>query len=307
MREGGMSTTTAEPALVARARIACTACIVVTMDIVVVYPCRAGRRRRRRGCWRSWGCRLIVGREARSEYTPSECVNERSKCHSCPRVEMELTFSATPHSTPPPDYREREPYTPVPPSQAFAREREQREREAHSSSTPSHPPLPANYARTHPQQQQRFAPPPPSNLYRRSSQHAHLPPPPSQTPIYAQHAQHSSHAQHPSHAQHAQHPSQHPHPSHAQQPFGLTQEEYDRQREEQRKLEERAREQAHYDRALAQSQREQWDAHTREQSKLANIATLHQMFPALDEEIVQVVLEASGEDLGAAIDRLLEM
>lgn len=77
--------------------------------------------------------------------------------------------------------------------------------------------------------------------------------------------------------------------------------------ERQRDLEERQREQAHYDQALAASQREQYDAHSREQAKLANIATLHQMFPALDEEIVQVVLEASGEDLGAAIDRLLEM
>ena len=35
--------------------------------------------------------------------------------------------------------------------------------------------------------------------------------------------------------------------------------------------------------------------------------TLHQMFPGLEEEIVEAVLEGCGEDLGIAIDRLLEM
>lgn len=39
----------------------------------------------------------------------------------------------------------------------------------------------------------------------------------------------------------------------------------------------------------------------------ANIQTLHQMFPALDEEVVEAVLESCGDDLGIAIDRLLEM
>lgn len=154
----------------------------------------------------------------------------------------------------------------MPPSQAFQSltAREQRERELREQHTPSHPPLPANYARTHPHRQhgQRFTPPPPSNLYRQ--------PPPTYTPP----------------------------PAPVFDP-----EELERQRD----LEQRQREQAHYDQALAASQREQYDAHSREQAKLANIATLHQMFPALDEEIVQVVLEASGEDLGAAIDRLLEM
>ncbi|WVQ80064.1 hypothetical protein IAT38_002165 [Cryptococcus sp. DSM 104549] len=43
------------------------------------------------------------------------------------------------------------------------------------------------------------------------------------------------------------------------------------------------------------------------QTRRANVLTLHQMFPALDEEIVEAVLEGSGDDLGAAIDRLLEM
>jgi hypothetical protein len=39
----------------------------------------------------------------------------------------------------------------------------------------------------------------------------------------------------------------------------------------------------------------------------ANVQTLHQMFPALDEEVVEAVLESCGGDLGIAIDRLLEM
>ena len=39
----------------------------------------------------------------------------------------------------------------------------------------------------------------------------------------------------------------------------------------------------------------------------ANVQTLHQMFPALDEEVVEAVLESCGDDLGIAIDRLLEM
>jgi hypothetical protein len=44
-----------------------------------------------------------------------------------------------------------------------------------------------------------------------------------------------------------------------------------------------------------------------DQTRQANVQTLHQMFPALDEEIVQDVLEGCGDDLGVAIDRLLEM
>lgn len=43
------------------------------------------------------------------------------------------------------------------------------------------------------------------------------------------------------------------------------------------------------------------------QTRQANIQTLHQMFPALDEEIAEAVLSSSGDDLGVAIDRLLEM
>ena len=39
----------------------------------------------------------------------------------------------------------------------------------------------------------------------------------------------------------------------------------------------------------------------------ANVQTLHQMFPNLDEEVLAAVLEGCGEDLGVAIDRLLEM
>jgi hypothetical protein len=31
------------------------------------------------------------------------------------------------------------------------------------------------------------------------------------------------------------------------------------------------------------------------------------MFPALDEEVVEAVLDSCGNDLGLAIDRLLEM
>ncbi|WWD19140.1 hypothetical protein CI109_103598 [Kwoniella shandongensis] len=43
------------------------------------------------------------------------------------------------------------------------------------------------------------------------------------------------------------------------------------------------------------------------QTRRANVQTLHQMFPALDEEVVEAVLEGCGDDLGVAIDRLLEM
>lgn len=39
------------------------------------------------------------------------------------------------------------------------------------------------------------------------------------------------------------------------------------------------------------------------QMRRANVHTLHQMFPALDEEVVEAVLEGCGDDLGAAIDR----
>ncbi|WWC90620.1 uncharacterized protein L201_005556 [Kwoniella dendrophila CBS 6074] len=43
------------------------------------------------------------------------------------------------------------------------------------------------------------------------------------------------------------------------------------------------------------------------QTRRANVQTLHQMFPALDEDVVEAVLEGSQDDLGLAIDRLLEM
>ncbi|OCF38906.1 hypothetical protein I317_07320 [Kwoniella heveanensis CBS 569] len=43
------------------------------------------------------------------------------------------------------------------------------------------------------------------------------------------------------------------------------------------------------------------------QTRRANVQTLHQMFPALDEDVVEAVLEGCGDDLGIAIDRLLEM
>ncbi|WWC71493.1 uncharacterized protein I206_105451 [Kwoniella pini CBS 10737] len=43
------------------------------------------------------------------------------------------------------------------------------------------------------------------------------------------------------------------------------------------------------------------------QIRRANVQTLHQMFPALDEDVVEAVLEGSGDDLGLAIDKLLEM
>lgn len=46
---------------------------------------------------------------------------------------------------------------------------------------------------------------------------------------------------------------------------------------------------------------------TYEQTRRANVMTLHQMFPGLEEDIVEAVLEGCGEDLGIAIDRLLEM
>ena len=43
------------------------------------------------------------------------------------------------------------------------------------------------------------------------------------------------------------------------------------------------------------------------QTRSANVQTLQQMFPALDEEVLEAVLQGSEEDLGLAIDRLLEM
>ncbi|KAK8854715.1 hypothetical protein IAR55_003454 [Kwoniella newhampshirensis] len=43
------------------------------------------------------------------------------------------------------------------------------------------------------------------------------------------------------------------------------------------------------------------------QTRRANVQTLNQMFPALDEDVVEAVLEGCGDDLGIAIDRLLEM
>lgn len=43
--------------------------------------------------------------------------------------------------------------------------------------------------------------------------------------------------------------------------------------------------------------------YAREQARAASIMTLHQMFPDLDEEIVEAVLYSCGEDLGVAIDR----
>ena len=43
------------------------------------------------------------------------------------------------------------------------------------------------------------------------------------------------------------------------------------------------------------------------QTRRANVQTLHQMFPAFDEEVAEAVLEGCGDDLGIAIDRLLEM
>ncbi|KAL1413571.1 hypothetical protein Q8F55_001345 [Vanrija albida] len=49
------------------------------------------------------------------------------------------------------------------------------------------------------------------------------------------------------------------------------------------------------------------EEYAREQARAANVMTLHQMFPALDEEIVDAVLYSCGDDLGHAIDRLLEM
>nr|ODN91886.1 vacuolar protein sorting-associated protein 9 [Cryptococcus depauperatus CBS 7841] len=46
---------------------------------------------------------------------------------------------------------------------------------------------------------------------------------------------------------------------------------------------------------------------TFDQTRRANVQTLHQMFPNLDEDLVGDVLEGCGDDLGVAIDRLLEM
>ncbi|WOO77015.1 Vacuolar protein sorting-associated protein 9a [Vanrija pseudolonga] len=45
------------------------------------------------------------------------------------------------------------------------------------------------------------------------------------------------------------------------------------------------------------------EEYAREQARAANVMTLHQMFPALDEEIVDAVLYSCGDDLGHAIDR----
>ena len=44
-----------------------------------------------------------------------------------------------------------------------------------------------------------------------------------------------------------------------------------------------------------------------ERTRRANVLTLRQMFPALDEDVVEAVLESCGDDLGTAIDTLLEM
>jgi len=46
---------------------------------------------------------------------------------------------------------------------------------------------------------------------------------------------------------------------------------------------------------------------TYEYTRRANVQTLQQMFPTLDAEILEAVLEGCNEDLGIAIDRLLEM
>ncbi|TYJ58062.1 hypothetical protein B9479_001157 [Cryptococcus floricola] len=48
-------------------------------------------------------------------------------------------------------------------------------------------------------------------------------------------------------------------------------------------------------------------SHSSEMTHRANVQTLGQMFPALDEDVVEAVLDGCGEDLGLAIDRLLEM
>lgn len=42
-------------------------------------------------------------------------------------------------------------------------------------------------------------------------------------------------------------------------------------------------------------------------TRRANVLTLKQMFPALDEDVLDAVLGGCGDDLGLAIDRLLEM
>ena len=46
---------------------------------------------------------------------------------------------------------------------------------------------------------------------------------------------------------------------------------------------------------------------TYEYTRRANVQTLQQMFPTLDAEILEAVLEGCNEDLGIAIDCLLEM
>lgn len=42
---------------------------------------------------------------------------------------------------------------------------------------------------------------------------------------------------------------------------------------------------------------------TYEAGRRANVGTLKQMFPALDEDVLEGVLEGCGDDLGVAIDR----
>jgi hypothetical protein len=54
---------------------------------------------------------------------------------------------------------------------------------------------------------------------------------------------------------------------------------------------------------LAQSLEASHDAYLRDQARLASVTTLHQMFPALGEDVVDVVLYSCGDDLGLAIDR----
>lgn len=44
-----------------------------------------------------------------------------------------------------------------------------------------------------------------------------------------------------------------------------------------------------------------------ENAVTAAMDTLKQMFPTTDDEVVNMVLEANGNDLGRSIDQLLEM
>lgn len=64
---------------------------------------------------------------------------------------------------------------------------------------------------------------------------------------------------------------------------------------------------AEHEQALANATEASQDDYAREQAHNASVTTLHQMFPDLDEEIVEAVLVGCGGDLGVAIDRLLEM